>query len=143
MTALDLLKALGVAAAVIAITMAASFPMVAVYAYLIEPGHSDEFYTAAAQWIAPWSSHILGPLVFLVLNYLMARRSRRRNAVLFALATLVMYIIVDLSLLAAMGVSIATALTFSTMLSFLGKAAGAFAGAYLGIRKLQADRDSV
>jgi hypothetical protein len=64
MRAVDYLKALGVAVATLAITLAAGFPMVAFYAYFIEPGHPQEFYNEAAQWIAPWSSHILGPLAF-------------------------------------------------------------------------------
>ncbi len=49
-------KALGVSLFVLVLTLAASFPMVAVYAYLIEPGHPPEFYSEAANWIAPWSS---------------------------------------------------------------------------------------
>ena len=135
MTARDFVKALGVAVAVIAMTMAASFPMVAFYAFLIEPGHPEEFYTAAAQWIAPWSSHLFGPMVFLGFNYFMARRSPERNAMLFAAATLVLYVIVDLSMLPMLGLPIADALTLPTAFSFTAKIAGAFLGAYLGSRK--------
>lgn len=38
MKAMDLVKALGVAVATLAITLLASFPMVAFYAFFIEPG---------------------------------------------------------------------------------------------------------
>jgi hypothetical protein len=50
----DVFKAIGVAFLVLVITLAASYPMVAFYAYVIEPGHPQSFYTDAAQWIAPW-----------------------------------------------------------------------------------------
>ncbi|MGI9323867.1 MAG: hypothetical protein ACR2PZ_01515 [Pseudomonadales bacterium] len=141
MTALDFARALGVATAVIVITMAASFPMVAFYAYIIEPGHSEEFYTAAAQWIAPWSSHILGPIAFLGFNYFLAKRSPERSALLFAVATLGLYVVVDLSMLPMMGLPIADGITLSTTLSFLAKTAGALLGAYLGSRRQSAARE--
>ncbi len=134
MKAADLIKALGVAIAVIVITMAASFPMVAFYAYVIEPGHPEAFYTEAAQWIAPWSSHILGPLCFLGFNFWLARRSPERNATAFAITTLVLYLIVDLSMLPLMGLPILGAVSVVFLLSFAGKAAGALLGAHLGSR---------
>lgn len=79
MTASGFFKALGVAVATLAITLAASFPMVAFYAFFIEPGHPQEFYNEAARWIAPWSSHVIGPMVFFAFNYWLAARSPRRN----------------------------------------------------------------
>ena len=134
MEALDIPKALGVAVAVLVITLAASFPMVAFYAFVIEPGHPQEFYNEAAQWIAPWSSHILGPVMFFAFNFWLAKRSTRRNAVLFAAATVVLYTVVDLSTLPMIGLPIAAALTVPFGLSLVGKAAGAFFGAYYGTR---------
>lgn len=132
MEALDIPKALGVAVAVLVITLAASFPMVAFYAFVIEPGHPQEFYNEAAQWIAPWSSHILGPVMFFAFNFWLAKRSTRRNALLFAAATVVLYTAVDLSTLPMIGLPIAAALTVPFGLSLVGKAAGAFLGAYYG-----------
>jgi len=108
MTALDYLKATGVAVAVIAFTMAASFPMVAVYAYFIEPGHEQEFYVEAAQWIAPWSSYILGPLTFFAFNYWLAKKSPERNAILFAVTTIIAYLVIDLSMVPALGGGVIT-----------------------------------
>ena len=130
MKAPDFVKALGVAIATLAITVAASFPMVGFYAFFIEPGHPQEFYSEAAQWIAPWSSHVLGPLVFFASNYWLARRSPERNAMLFAAATIVLYVMVDLSTLPMMGLPITVTAAFSISLSV--KAAAAFIGAYLG-----------
>jgi len=131
----DYAKALGVAVATLAITLAASFPMVAFYAYFIEPGHPQEFYNEAAQWIAPWSSHILGPLLFLAFNYWLASRSPERNATFFAAATIVFFVIVDWSMLPVMGIPIGAVLTVTLFVSLAGKAVGAFIGARLGAQR--------
>lgn len=132
MKAADYLKAIGVAVSTIAITMAASFPMVAVYAYLIEPGHEQEFYTAAAQWIAPWSSYILGPITFFAFNYWLAKKSPERNGIAFASATIIAYLIVDLSMVPALGGDLAMFFTFGFAFSVAVKLGGALFGAYLG-----------
>lgn len=128
----DFAKALGVALATLAITLAATFPMVAFYAFFIEPGRPQDFYNDAAQWIAPWSSYILGPICFLLFNYWMARRSPQRNAFFFAAATVVFYAVIDLGTLPMMGLPVTAALTAAVGLSFAGKVFGAFLGAYLG-----------
>ena len=135
MKALDYLKALGVALEVIIITMAASYLMVAFYAYFIEPGQPQEFYNAAALWIAPWSSYILGPLVFFAFNYRLARRSPARNALGFAAATIGMYIVVDFSMVPAMGLPLSSLVTFSVAFWLLVKLAAALAGARMGYAK--------
>lgn len=146
MKPLDVLKAAGVAAAVLALTLALSYPMVAFYATFIEPGHPQQFYVDAAQWIAPWSSHVLGPAFFLAFNYWLARRKPARNAFAFAAATFVLYVIVDWGMALGMGVSLAVMLTPTVMLSLAAKALGAFAGAHLGARaavRQQAGRPAI
>ena len=132
---MDVVKAFGVAIASLVITVVASFPMVTVYAYVIEPGHPQEFYSDAAQWIAPWSSHILGPICFFILNYLLARRSPQRNAMYFAAATIAAYLIIEVCLIAAIGQPLTSLLTVTFYFSFLAKAAGAFLGAHFGAGK--------
>jgi len=132
MSALDLIKATGVAIATLAITMAASFPMVAVYAYFIEPGHEQQFYVEAAQWIAPWSSYVLGPITFFLLNYWLARKSPERNASLFAIATIIAYLIVDLGIVPLIGADLSAFLTLGFAFSVAVKLAGALLGAHLG-----------
>ena len=135
MNVLDVLKALGVAVLTLIITLAASFPMVAFYAYVIEPGHPQSFYNDAALWIAPWSSHILGPLVFFAFNFWLARRAPKRNAFLFAVATVALYIVVDFGTLPLMGIDIRTAFTLSMGFWLSVKLIGALLGAYLGAKK--------
>ena len=132
MKLIDYFKALGVAVGTVTITLIASFPMVAFYAYFIEPGHPQEFYNEAALWIAPWSSHILGPVVFFGFNYWLAKRSPERNAMAFAAATIVLYIVLDFSMVPAMGIDIRAVLTLSMAFWLLIKLAGALLGAYLG-----------
>lgn len=134
---IDFAQAFGVALASLFITMAASFPMVAFYAYIIESGQPQEFYTDAAQWIAPWSSYLLGPIVFIALNYWLARRTVRRNAVVFAVATIGFYLLIDLSFIPVMGLDPRIFLT-TGMAFWLGvKLAAALLGAHLGSRSIE------
>ena len=132
----DLVKAFGVAIATLVFTLVASVPMVAFYAYFVEPGNPQEFYNEAAQWIAPWSSHVLGPFCFLAFNYWLARRSPERNAMLFAGASIVAYIVIEAALMPMLGQPISVMFTIAVGLSMTAKAIGAFLGAHLGSRSL-------
>jgi hypothetical protein len=134
MRPIDFMKAAGVGLAVLVLTLALSYPMVAFYAYFIEPGHPQQFYVEAAQWIAPWSSHVFGPLLFFVLNFWLARRRPERNALTFAVATVVLYVVIDWSMLPLMGVSLLEVMKVSVAASLGAKLIGALAGATLGAR---------
>ena len=127
----DYVKAAGVGFAVMVLTMAASYPMVSFYAAVIEPGHPQEFYADAAQWIAPWSSHILGPILFFAFNYWLARRNRARNAAAFAVASIGLYALVDFGLMALFA-PLSAFLGMTPALSLVAKLVSALAGAYLG-----------
>ena len=133
--------ALGVAVFVLIFTLAASFPMVAVYAYLIEPGHPPEFYTEAANWIAPWSSYVLGPIAFFVCNYWLVKSSRVQFPLRFAAMTIGFYLLVDLGLVSVLiGLPLSSFLTFGVILSLLVKLIAAVWGARLGsARRLASD----
>jgi hypothetical protein len=132
MKPMDYLKALGVALFVMTCTLFFAFPMVAFYAYVIEPGHPQEFYSKAAQWIAPWSSHVLGPLLFFGLNFRLARSRPERNAMAFAIATIVAYVVIDAGSLPLFGVDIAAFFRATVLISLVFKAIGALLGARLG-----------
>ena len=108
--------------------------MVMFYATLIEPGHPNELYVAAAQWIAPWSFHILGPIVFLAFNYWLARSSPRRNAMWFAAATILSDVIIELGTLPMMGIPLSVVVNATVLVSLGAKAVGAYLGAQLGSR---------
>lgn len=135
MKATDYPMAAGVAVAVIALTMALSFPMVWVYATLIEPGRPQAFYNEAAKGIAPWSSYILGPLLFCVINTALAIRRSHRNAALFATICFGFYVLIDFGMIALAGGSIVGALTPTMALSLSAKLAGAVLGGWLGQRR--------
>ena len=100
---LDIVKAFGLAIGVMALNVAISYVAVAVYAYLIEPGHDNAFYEAAAQDIAPWSSVIAGVFLFFGVSYLFAKRRPERNAVYFAVAIWAGYLLVEFVILAGVG----------------------------------------
>lgn len=127
----DYFKAAGVAVAVLVLTVAASFPMVFAYATFVEPGHPQSFYNEAAKWIAPWSSHILGPILFFAFNYWLASRRPQRNAIAFATATILFYIVIDFGLMLAF-VPPAGLLNVTVALSLMGKVIGALLGGWLG-----------
>jgi hypothetical protein len=135
MKPMDVLAALGIAVSVLALTLAASYPMVGFYATFVEPGHPHQFYVDAAQWIAPWSSHILGPILFFGLNAWHARRAKRGSPYIFALGSIAIYAVVDLGSLPLMGFSLLPALNLTMGLSLLVKTAGALLGASLGARR--------
>lgn len=134
MKPIDYLKAAGVGVAVMALTVAASFPMVTFYAAFVEPGHPQSFYNHAATWIAPWSSHILGPILFFTFNYWLARRNPDRNPVALAVATIALYFLIDFGMM--LPFMPASAFFNTTVaLSMTAKAIGAVSGGLIGKRR--------
>lgn len=135
MQPLDFLRAALVGVGVLVATLVASVPMVAVYAHVIDPGHPQAVYDAAAQRIAPWSSHIFGPLLFLWWNYRGAVRWPRRDAMVFAWASLASYLIADMASVVIFGLTFSSVLTVTFFISLAAKTAGALLGARLGSRR--------
>lgn len=103
MSGLDYIKALGVALLLMVLNVAASFGVVAAYAYLIEPGHEAAYYEAAAQSIAPWSSVFVGALLFFVAAWFFGARKPARPALAFALTFAAIYTAIDFAIIAAVG----------------------------------------
>ncbi len=103
MKGLDYLKASGVALLLMVLNVAASFGVVAVYAYLIEPGHEAAYYEAAAQRIAPWSSVFVGALLFFLAAWFFGVRKPARSAIFFALTFAAIYTAIDFAIIAAVG----------------------------------------
>lgn len=103
MIALDYVKAFGVALLLMVLNVAASFGVVAVYAYLIEPGHDAAYYEAAAQSIAPWSSVFVGALLFFLAAWFFGVRKPTRSALAFAVTFAAIYTMIDFAIIAAVG----------------------------------------
>lgn len=135
MQPVDYLRAALVGVGVLVVTLLASIPMVAVYAHFINPGQPQAVYDAAALRIAPWSSHVIGPLLFLWWNYRGAMRRPGRNAIAFAGASVVCFVLADVASVVPVGLTIASALTRTFFLSLCVKTAGALLGARLGMQR--------
>lgn len=129
MTALDYVKALGVALLLMVLNVAASFGVVAVYAYGIEPGHEPAYYEAAAQRIAPWSSVFVGALLFFAAAWFFGSRRPARSALAFALTFAAIYTAIDFAIIAAVGGL--SHLGVVVLISVAGKFTAATAGALL------------
>jgi hypothetical protein len=131
MQAMDFLKALGVAIGILILNVAISFVVVFAYSLLVEPGHDQAYYEAAAQWIAPWSSVAFGWLLFLIAAYVLSRKPER-NALAFALTAFAFYAAIDLAIIGAAGMLVAIGPFIAMSLS--SKLAGAIAGVWLAGR---------
>ena len=132
----DYLKAAGVGLAVMALTLAVSFPAVFVYGALDKSGpHDQAYFNHTATFVAPWCSYVGGPILFFIFNWLLARRRPQRNALLFAAATYVFYLLIDGGSTVLFGMSLMEFFTVSTLISGLAKLAAALAGAWLGSRR--------
>lgn len=102
MSGIDILKAAGVAIAILAVNVAISFGAVAYYSVFADPGHDAAYYQAAAQWIAPLSSIVFGWLLFFGALRIMSAKPDR-NALLFALAVFGVYAAIDVGIIWAVG----------------------------------------
>ena len=143
MTASDSGKALGVAVFVMLLTMAASFPMVAFYASFIEPGHPPEYYRDAALWIAPWSSYILGPVLFFVCIFWLVKKQRIAKPVLFAVYSFFYYMLIDLVILPVLfNIPFSALLSVGVVLSLVTKLLAALSGAWMA-DKQQSQSNSI
>ncbi len=132
MTALDYVKALGVALLLMVLNVAVSFGVMAVYSDLIDPGHAMDYYQDAAQRIAPWSSVVAGAILFFVAAWFFGVRRPQRSALAFALTFAALYTVIDLSIIAAVGALML--INYVVAISVSAKFAGAFLGASLARR---------
>lgn len=99
------LKLLGVVLLLHITLIALSILEVAIYSYLINPGHDNDFYSAHAMESGPWVSVIFGSaFCFLLVRRYMKRFSH--DQLTYAIALPVVYIIIDLLLMVAAGASI-------------------------------------
>lgn len=132
MNALDYAKALGVALLLMVLNVAAAFGVMAIYGYLIDPGHEPAYYEAAAQRIAPWSSVFVGALLFFAAAWLFGVRRSTRHALMFALAFTAIYTVIDLSIIVS--IDARAAMTSVVAISVLTKFAAAALGAWMARR---------
>ncbi|MBX9745687.1 MAG: hypothetical protein K2X34_02215 [Hyphomonadaceae bacterium] len=133
MSGLDFVKALGVALLLMVLNVAASFGVMALYSSFIEPGHDISFYESAARDIAPWSSVFVGGLLFFLAGWFFAGRRPQRNAVHFALAFALIYIVLDVGIIVMVDSrALMTMAGLVVVLSVVTKLAASVAGAMIG-----------
>lgn len=134
MTALDYLKAVGAGFLAMVLNLAASVPVILGWRFLVIPGRPEAAYADLPQRIAPWSSHILGPVIFLALVWLFSRRRPQRKAWVFAGFMWASYAFLDLgaALMATGPLALASPVL---LLSLLTKLGAGLAGAWLATRR--------
>jgi hypothetical protein len=117
------LGVLGLTLLVMVLNVSASVLYMVVYGAVLAPGHDDAHYHAHAAVAAPYSSVIVGiPLMFFAARWL-----ARRRGFLDGFAIALVYIAIDLAIIAAAGGLGKLAVIVSV--SFATKAAAAYAGA--------------
>ena len=132
MKPIDFVKAVGVAAAVLAANVVIVILTVFGYSTLIEPGHPAAFYESAALRIAPWCVHTAGTVLFFGAGYLLARRRPQRNGLLFAATFSVLYAVTDAATVGFVGV-----FTVEFALSMVANLVAALAGAWRATHSLR------
>lgn len=128
----------GVALLVLVLNVAVSILYMVVYGHLIDPGHDEQYYQDHIKVAAPYCSIIAGiPLMFFA-GWWVGGWWAGEFAVKAALVVWLVYILIDVSVLLAAGLTPRIAILFAV--SFLTKLAAVYLGALIaGRRALQAD----
>lgn len=130
MKPIDYAKAAGVAFLLLVLNVLFSIPVILVYRFFIEPGHSSEFYGEAALRIAPWCSRITGTFLFFLAGFYFAKRRPERNGFLFAATFTVLYGLIDAAAVGFVGI-----LGVKFGLAMLAKLLASLLGAFLAGRR--------
>jgi hypothetical protein len=102
---------------------------VVIYSYLINPGHTEEFYSAHAEQSAPWISFIFGSLfMFLLVKRFITRFSQQH--LLYTIALPLLYTLTDFLMVMAADTNLKDA-AFTLIAGKLVKFAAAFAAYFI------------
>ena len=119
----------GVAVLVLVANVGVSILYMVVYSYVIDPGHDEQYYREHIKVAAPYCSIVAGmPLMFLAGWWVAGRQDQ--FAVQSALLVWLAYVLIDLAVLAAAGLTTRLAVLFA--ISFLTKLAAVYVGASAG-----------
>lgn len=122
----------GVALLVMVLNVAVSILYMVVYSYLIDTGHDAKYYQEHIQVAAPYCSIVAGmPLMFLA-GWWVGNWWESKLAIKAALVVWLAYALIDISALAAAGLTIRIAVLFAV--SFLTKLAAVYLGALVSGR---------
>ncbi len=130
-----ILKLFLVAIVYMAINVAVSFLVVAIYSYLIHTGEAAEFYQAFAERSAPYSSIFAGmPLLFL-LCWWFTRGYHWAFAIKSTLGIWLIYFLIDLAVLLYVGMT--SRIAIFLLISAVTKLIAAWYGAKWGSRNAE------
>ena len=139
MKPIDYAKAVGVSLLLIVLFILISIVIMVVYSFMIEPGHPNEFYNAAAQRIVPKWLHVIEPGFFFAAGYFCGKRRPKRNAYAFAAAFCAAYVVLDAAMVVPSG-GVADFFRAGTILCLVVGFASAFAGAFLAtVRRIKTE----
>ncbi|MBL7682067.1 MAG: hypothetical protein JNK00_01810 [Flavipsychrobacter sp.] len=122
------LKLIGLAVLTMIALVVISFLEVAVYAYMVNPGHPESFYETHAEASAPFVSGIFGFIIF----FLVARYWKRKgfqNPLNLTFLFPLTYVLLDIIIITAAGVQWS-----DFIFIFLLANAAKFLGSYLGYK---------
>jgi len=129
---------IGAAILVLAINIGVSILYIAIYSYLINPGHDEPYYQEYAQMVAPYSSIVAGmPLMFLIC-WRVGSWWEADFAVKAALLVWLVYAVIDVLVLVAVGMSsgMPTRLIVLIAISLITKLAASYFGGIVGSRRV-------
>ena len=130
-----LARIVGVALLVLVVNVAVSILYMVVFSYLIDPGHEEQYYRDHIQAAAPYCSIVAGmPLMFLA-GWWVGGWWEREFAVKAALLVWLAYVVIDMGVLLAAGLTPRIAVLFAV--SFLTKLAAVYLGALVAGRRTQ------
>ena len=123
----------GVALLVLIANVAASFLYMVVYSYVIDRGHDEQYYRDHIKVAAPYCSIVAGiPLMFLV-GWWVGGWWEGSFAARAALIVWLAYVLIDIAVLVAAGLSTKVAILFAV--SFFTKLAAVYWGALTRIAR--------
>ena len=136
MTMTDYAKALGAAFLIMVLNVAISYLAVAVYSYVINPGHDTAYYESVAMPIILGSAILAGLVLFFISGYFFTKRKPERNAMHFAVAIWVGYVLIEALSIAAAGTDGAELKSMTVILgtSLITKLIAIIAGVKLAAR---------
>ena len=133
MTITRLAWLVGVALLVMVANIAASILYMVVYSFLIDPGHDEQYYQDHVQVAAPYSSIVAGiPLMFAA-GWWVSGWWEREFGVKAALTVWLVYALIDVTVILAVGVT--TKVAVLVAVSLITKLAAAYLGASVRIRR--------
>ncbi len=122
-------KTIGIAVLSMITLVSISIFEVAIYAYLVDPGHEEIYYQQHAKVSAPWISIVFGfPLFFLVVRLLRKKLGSKLKA--FVILYPLCYQVIDVLIVAASGGVDWASFVWLMLLAFTAKVAGTMLAYY-------------